>query len=134
MIQRMGSTVVFKLCALSFFGPLATFSDRPSPTGAVEVQTPYHTEQEWIVSSVCRNAFELLAYDKDKKGEAVTPGQVTIKELPGDPFTYDVTVRGARVTAEAKLSLRRRHGELHPLISDGGAAIFYRRLDSLLQF
>ncbi len=31
------------------------------------------------------------------------PSQVTLKEIPGDTLTYDVTVKGAHETAEAKL-------------------------------
>ncbi len=91
---------VLQLCAISLLGPLLAFSDEP-PVAPLE--TPYHTEQEWIVSSICRNAFELLSFAKDKKGELVAPAQVTLKEIPGDTLSYDVTVKGAHVTAEAKL-------------------------------
>ena len=67
------------------------------------VQTPYHTEEEWIVSSVCRNAFELLAFAADKKGELISPAQVVLKKIPGDTLSYEVTVKGAQATAEATL-------------------------------
>jgi tetratricopeptide (TPR) repeat protein len=66
---------------------------------------PYHNEQEWIVSSVCRNAFELLSYVKDKKGEIVNPTQVAVEEFPGDPRSYDVTVQSAHATVKASVRL-----------------------------
>ena len=67
--------------------------------------SPYRTEQEWVVSSVCRNAFELLAYARDKKGEVLSPGQVTVTRQPGDLLSYQVTAHGANVSASAVVTL-----------------------------
>jgi hypothetical protein len=67
------------------------------------VATPYPTEEEWIISSVCRNAFELLSYAKDKKGERVTAEQVDLRKVPGDVLAYEVTVHGPQTTVEATL-------------------------------
>jgi tetratricopeptide (TPR) repeat protein len=94
---------VCRLLALVLLAPVFTFADAPVPDNSAQLQTPYKTEQEWIISSICRNAYELLAYAKDKKGEAVTPAQVTLKPIPGDTLSYDVTLKGAAVTVEAKL-------------------------------
>jgi tetratricopeptide (TPR) repeat protein len=74
-----------------------------STNGNADPSAHVHTEQEWIISSVCRNAFELLAYAKDKKGEEIDPSQVTLKEMTGATLTYDVTVKGAHERVEAKL-------------------------------
>ena len=99
-------------CALLAFSPLMPTACTPAPPAQPEadaalkpsqIQEPFHTEQEWIISSICRNAFELLAYASDKKGEPAAASQVTLKEIHGATLTYDVTVTGAHHTAEAKL-------------------------------
>jgi len=90
----MSLSLVFRVAAFCFLVPLLA---------PAQVSTPYHTEQEWIVSSVCRNAFELLAYAKDKKGEAVTPDEMTLKKIPGAVLSYDVTLKGPQTTVEATL-------------------------------
>jgi tetratricopeptide (TPR) repeat protein len=96
---------IYGFSALLFLAPVLALADAPAPTTdtSAQLQTPYKTEQEWIISSICRNAYELLAYARDKKGEAVTPAQVTLKLIPGDPLSYDVTLKGVSVTVEAKL-------------------------------
>jgi tetratricopeptide (TPR) repeat protein len=102
----MFRSCVILVCALEFLVPIVAFSDSPAPpppSDAAQVLTPYHTEQEWIISSICRNAFELLAYAKDKKGESVSPDKVTVTLIPGDTLAYDVTLKGANVTVQAKL-------------------------------
>ncbi len=104
----MQLTCIYLLCALVFLSPLLVSADSPAPAptpaAATQLQTPYHTEQEWIISTICRNAYELLAYAKDKKGESVSPSQVTLTQIPGDPLSYDVTLKGANATVEAKLA------------------------------
>ncbi len=90
-------TCIYWIIAATFLGPLLALADAPAtspvPDNSAQLQTPYRTEQEWIISTICRNAFELLAYAKDKKGEAITPAQVTLTNIPGDPLSYDVTVK-----------------------------------------
>ena len=94
----MRGPCIYRLCALmAFLVPIAAFADAPAPpppSGADQLQTPYRSEQEWIISSICRNAFELLAYARDKKGESVSPAQVVLKEIPGGTLSYDVTLKG----------------------------------------
>jgi tetratricopeptide (TPR) repeat protein len=91
--------------AFLLLSPLMAMADLPGllPDDASKLQGPSPTEQEWIVSSICRNAYELLAFAKDKKGEQIAPSQVVLKEIPGPTLTYDVTIKGARQTVEAKL-------------------------------
>jgi tetratricopeptide (TPR) repeat protein len=92
--KRLGLGLVFtSICTVSSQGEDKTYS----------LQTPYHTEEEWIVSSVCRNAFELLSYMADKKGEVVPPENVSIKKGSADATTYDVVLHGAHVTVQATL-------------------------------
>ncbi len=67
------------------------------------VKTPFHTEQEWIISSICRNIFELLSYANDKKGESITADQLTLTQVPGDVLAYDVSLRRAQGTVQARL-------------------------------
>ncbi len=57
------------------------------------LQTPYHTEEQWVVSSICRNIFELLSYAKDKKGEIVTPESITVSKAAGEGIAYEVNLR-----------------------------------------
>jgi hypothetical protein len=51
--KNMGRPVCFRLSALLFLAPLLASAWGPP----VPLLTPYHTEQEWIISSVCRNIF-----------------------------------------------------------------------------
>ena len=82
--------------------PSPTLSKRPPPEEPA-VASPYKSEQEWIISSICRQIFEQISFAKDKKGEVVQPAQVTMTKAGGDVLSYDVTIRGAGATAAAVL-------------------------------
>jgi hypothetical protein len=69
------------------------------------LKTPFHTEQEWIISSICRNAFELLSYAKDKKGEIVSADQLTLTPVPGSTLSYQVLLHGPKTTVQAVIQL-----------------------------
>ena len=84
--------------------PVFAMADAPIPPDSPDhTAAAYRTEQEWIVSDVCRNAFELLALAKDKNGEALTPAQIVLKQIPGNTLTYNVSVKGAHEAVEATL-------------------------------
>ncbi len=78
----------------------------PTSSAAPDVyvlKRPYRTEQEWIIGSICRNAFELLSFIVDRKGEIITPDQVSVKKIEGDKAAYDVTVHAKKVTVNGTL-------------------------------
>ena len=85
------------LVLLALVGTLRISADAP---GAA-----YPTEQEWIVATVCRNAFELLSFAKDRKGIALTPAQVSVHATSGPMPMFTVTVTGAGPAVTATLPM-----------------------------
>ena len=83
------------------FSLLAVFPIRADD--AYKLKTPYHTEEEWVISSICRNAYELLSVIADKKGEIISPDQVTVKKVGSEGVAYEVTLHAAKVTVDATL-------------------------------
>ena len=98
----MSRSFTLRLGTFWLLAAILAHPDSPADFPPV-ASSPYRTEQEWIISSICRDAFEQLAYDKDKKGEVVPPEHVVLKQLPGAELAYDVTVHGAQATAEAEI-------------------------------
>ena len=68
-----------------------------------QLKTPYHTEEEWIIGSICRNAYEMLSLISDKKGEVITRDQISVKKAPGHAAAYDVVLHGKTVTVTVTL-------------------------------
>jgi tetratricopeptide (TPR) repeat protein len=95
--------------AVFCWGVCPLWADSPSTAKTDEagdlyaLKTPYHTEEEWIVGSICRNAFEILSFIADKKGEIVSPDHVLVKKIEGNDVAYEVTLHGAKVTVDATL-------------------------------
>jgi hypothetical protein len=67
------------------------------------LKTPYHTEEEWIVGSICRNAFELLSFIVNKEAGVVPRDSVSVKKIDSDKTAYRVTVNVNKVTVNAVL-------------------------------
>ena len=97
-----GATILFfGLSSLWSESPIVATSTAASQTCVLK--TPYKTEQEWIVGSICRNAFELLSFIPDKNAEVVPPDRVSVRRIDSDNTAYQVTLNTNEVTVNATL-------------------------------
>jgi hypothetical protein len=78
-------------------------SDHGNFDSAYQLKTSYQTEEEWIVGIICRNAYELLSFIADKKGEMIPVDHVSVKKTSADDVSYDVTLQAAKGTVKATL-------------------------------